>query len=229
MINIEYIKKDKTSYNLHLIKTDRFKTITIRILFRDEIKKDEITLRNMLTSFLTYSTNTYQTKRDIVLKSEDLYAASVYTKTYRAGRFNMVNFYLTILNEKYTEKGMLDSSLEFLSDIIFNPNFKNDEKYNEAFRFLYDGIEKRIKGLKENGAGYSTIRMLEEMDNMPYSYRDIGYLEDLEKITKEDLMNYYKKLINNSLIDIYIIGNIDDSIESLIDKYFKFEHLKDLK
>lgn len=224
---MEYIRKDMTAYNVHLIKTDRFKTITIRVLFRDEIKKDEITLRNMLVSFLNYSNDIYQTKRDVILKSEDLYAASVYSKVYRSGRFNMISFYLTLLNEKYTESGMLEESIKYFSEFLFNPNFKNDEAYNGAFGYLYDGFEKTLKGLKENGDGYSTIRMLEEMDsNMPYGFRDVGYLSDLEKITKDDLLSYYNKLINNSLIDIYIIGNIDESIIKIINKYFDFKTFK---
>ena len=224
---MEYIKKNMTSYNLHLIKTDRFKTVTVRIIFRDEIKKDEITLRNMLTSFLTYSTDTYPTKRDLVLKSEDLYAAGVWTRCYRAGRYNMINFYLTLLNEKYTEDGMFEESLKFLSDVVFHPNFNNQEKYTEALKFLYNGFVKSLDGIKENRASYSLIRMLEEMGkDIPYAYRDIGYIDDLNKITIESLKTYYNKMINNSLIDIYVIGDINDNLSDLINKYFDFKTFK---
>ena len=220
---MEYKKIDKVTYNLHLIKTDRFKTTNIRLCFRNQIKKDEITLRNMLTNFMTYSTDTYRTKRDLVLKTQDLYAATIYTKSYRSGRYNMVNFYMSILNEKYTEKGMLEESLKLLSDIVFNPNFNDKETSKEAFKFLYETNKKKLEGIKENTTGYSMIRMFEEMDDNEYSYRDIGYLEDLEKIKIDDLKEYHNKLLNNSLIDIYVIGNIDDNIDELIDKYFVFK------
>lgn len=227
---MEYRKIDKKSYNLHLIKNDCFKTLSIRICFRDEIKKEDITVRNMLTNYMTYSTNTFKTKRDLVLKTQDLYAASVYTKCYRSGRYNMTNFYLSILNEKYTEKGMLEESIKLLSDIIFNPNFENETNYQEIYKFLYDAYLKRLKGLKENGTSYSMIRMLENMDNdMPYSYRDIGYIEDLENITLDKMKEYYKDMINHSLIDIYILGEFDDNIIDLIDKYFPFNTFKSPK
>lgn len=225
---MEYKKIDMTSFNLHLIKTDRFKTVNIRVCLRDEIKKEEITLRNMLASFLTYSTDTYPTKRDIVLKAQDLYAVNVYTKSYRSGRFNMINFCMSLLNEKYTEKGMLEESIKFLTDIIFNPNFKNQESFDNAFKFLYDSIETSMKGIKENPTTYSVIRMLEEMDkDMPYSYREFGYLEDLDKLNRESLMEYYNKVLKNSLVDVYVIGNIDfNEIESLLKKHFKFSTFK---
>lgn len=225
---MEYKKIDITSCNLHVIKTDRFKTITVRVCLRDEIKKDEITLRNMLASFLTYSTDKYPTKRDLVLKAEDLYAANIYTKSYRNGRFNMINFYMSVLNEKYTEEGMLDKSFEFLSDVIFSPNFNKDNEFRIAFNYLKEAIENSMKGIKENPTNYSVVRMLESMDDdMPYNYRDYGYLEDLNNITKDNLVSYYNKVLNNSLVDIYVIGNVDnDEIESLIKKYFKLDTFK---
>ena len=36
---MEYIKKDMGSYNLHIIKTNKFKTITVEIDFLRELKK----------------------------------------------------------------------------------------------------------------------------------------------------------------------------------------------
>ena len=227
---MEYKKLDKTAYKLHLIKTDKFKTINVRICFRDEIKKEDITIRNMLTNFMTSSTDKYKTKRDLVLKTQDLYAASIYTRCYRSGRYNMTNFYLSILSEEYTEKGMLEESLKLLSDIIFHPNFNDKDRYLEIYKFISNAYQKRIENIKENTTGYSMIRMLEEMDkNEAYSYRDIGYLDDLKKITLEDMKNYHKKLINNSLIDIFIIGNINDDTEKLIEKYFDFKTFKSPK
>lgn len=227
-MNIEYKKIDMTSFKLHTIKTKRFKTITIRICLRDKIDKDKITLRNVLASYLTYSTEKYPTKRDITLKAQDLYAVNIYTKSYRSGKFNVINFCMSLLNEKYTEIGMLEESIKFLSEIIFHPNFKNNKYSDDAYRFLYDSVENSMKEIKENPTTYSVVRMLEEMDpNMPYGYREFGYIEDLKNLTKTKLIEYYNEIINNSLIDIYVIGDINSSeIEKLVKKYFKFATYK---
>ncbi len=225
---MEYKKIDMTAFNLHLIKTDRFKTVNIRVCLRDKIKKEEITLRNMLTSFLTYSTDTYSTKRDMVLKAQDLYGVNVYTKSYRSGRFNVINFCMSMLNEKYTEEGMQEESIKFLSEVIFNPNFSKEEEFNQAYKFLYENMESSMRAVKENPTTYSVIRMLEEMDkDMPYSYREFGYQEDLEKLNKEELMNYYKKVLNNSLVDVYVIGNInEEEMVEMFEKHFNFTTFK---
>lgn len=225
---MEYKKLDLGSYNLHLINTDRFKTLTVRVCLKDQIVKEEITVRNFLSSFLTYSTDTYRSKREMVLHAQDLYAANIYTKSYRSGNYNMVNFFMSTLNEKYTEEGMLEKTLKFLADVIFNPNFNDLDKFKEAYDFLYNSIENSLKGLKENPALYSVVRMLEEMDReMVFSYREHGYVEDLEKIDIEALKNYYHKLINNSLVDIYVIGEFNESeILELVKKYMSFDTFK---
>lgn len=216
------------SYQLHLIPTDRFKTILTRVCLRDNIVKEEITLRNFLANFLTYSTATYKSKRELVLKAQDLYAANVYTKVYRAGNYNMMSFYLSILSEKYTEQGMLEQSMEFLSDIIFHPNFEDGEAFEEAFRFLYNATETGIQGLKEDPTLYSTVRMLENLgENQPYSFHEHGYIEDLEKINRQMLIDYYHKIMNHSLVDIYVIGNFDEQkILDLMRKNMHFETFK---
>ena len=227
-MNIEYKKTDMTSFQLHTIKTDRFKTVTVRVCLRDKIDKKKITLRNVLASFLTYSTENYPTKRDIALKAQDLYAVNVYTKSYRSGKFNMINFCMSLLNEKYTEAGMFEESIKFLSEIIFHPNFKDDKYFDEAFKFLYDSVSNSLKEIKENPTTYSVVRMLEEMDpDMPYGYREFGYMDDLKDLTKEKLVEYYNEIMNNSLIDIYVIGNIDETeTVKLFKEYFIFPTFK---
>ena len=61
----------------------------------------------------------------------------------------------------------------------------------------------------------------------PISYRMTGYIEDLDKIDGSNLYQYYLDMINNDLVDIFVIGNIDEkSVADLIKKYFKFNVLK---
>ena len=38
---MQYKKINLTTYNLHMIKTDRFKTVNVQIIFSDKIKKEE--------------------------------------------------------------------------------------------------------------------------------------------------------------------------------------------
>lgn len=224
---MKYKVIDKTAYQLHLIQTKRFKTTMIRVNLRDELRKEEITCRNFLLDMLTYSTEKYKTRKDLVAVSQDLYAVNIYSKASRTGSHSSVNFFLTYLNEKYTEEGMAERSIELFSEVLFHPNVKNGEFDKDSFKIIQKNTEASLKSIKDNPAHYSMIRMLEMMSDEPYSYRGFGYVEDIEKITEKNLYEYYQKMLSKSLVDIYVIGDFNEKeMEELIEKYFPFNTLK---
>ena len=217
---------EKNNYKLHLINTNRFKTIKFRVILKQPVVKEEIVLRNMLLDVLTYSCMKYPSKKELVKQAQSLYGASVYSKGYRIGKMQLINIYLTILNEKYTESGMIEESLELLSEILFNPKIENNSFDSDSYNLSYRQNLQSIKNLKDSKGKYATIRMLENMDdNQEYTYNEYGYIEDLVKQNSQVLCDYYKKIINTSKVDIYVIGNIENiDIEGLLAKYMKFEN-----
>lgn len=224
---METIVKDKKTYKLHFIKTDKFKNVQIRVSFRNKIKKEEITIRNFLVSMLTFSTKKYKTKRELMLKSQDLYGVDISSKNTRLGNYMVSTFTLSTLEEKYTEKGNLDKCVQLLAEILFNPNVEKLKFDKESFSIIKENIETEIKSFKENTSAYSITRMFENMDiDAPFSYRMVGYYDDFKKITEENLYTYYKEFMRNNIIDIYVIGNFDTlEMENLISENFKFYHL----
>ncbi len=228
---MQYRKVELGSYNLHMIKTDRFKTVNVQIILSDKIKKEDITKRNFLSDILTYSCKKYKTKRALSIASQELYAASVYSTSYRLGNYYNTDINLYFLNEKYSEKGMMEKSMAFLKEIIFHPNIEDNRFDSNSFQIIKNNMKLQIESVKEDTRKYSMIRMLENMDkNMPYSYHGFGYLEDLEKITEENLYEYYKEFIKNSNVEIFVIGDIEfNSIEKIIREQFKFNVYKKKK
>jgi len=225
---MKYIKKEFGAYNLHIIKTNKFKTNTVRINFRSPIKKEEITIRNILCDIFTQSSKNYQTKRDLTIKSQDLYAADITTSTTRLGNYNNMNFYLNVLNDKYTEKGNFKSAIEFFTDIIFNPDIKDKEFNKDKLEIVKDICRKELLSIKEDVSSYSVIRMFESLDkNSPISYRMSGYIEDLEKINSKNLYEYYERMLTKDLVDIFVIGDINE--EETIDIFKKTIKIRTLK
>ena len=54
-------KENYGSYNLYTIKTDRFKTCHVEIIFRNNVVPEELTIRNVLFDTLLESNKNYQT------------------------------------------------------------------------------------------------------------------------------------------------------------------------
>ena len=66
--------------------------------------------------------------------------------------------------------------------------------------------------------------------NSPISYRMVGYSEDLDMITENNLYETYQKMINNDYIDIFVVGNFNNrEVLALVKKYFKFKSIKKKK
>lgn len=223
-----YTKKDLGSYNLHLIKTDKFKTITVKILFRSQIEKSEITLRNALTSLLVYSSKKYNTKRKLTIKTQELYSAGISVNNSRTGNYINTFFTLNVLNDKYTEDGNFKEALSLFSDIILDPDVSGG-KFNESYvDIVTNRMRTNLSGIKEDTSYYSLIRALESFDrDSPVSYRVGGYLEDMHMINASSLYKYYQEMLRKDLIDIFVIGDFDEEqVVADIRDRFKLRILK---
>jgi len=210
------------AYNLHVIRTDRFKTITVEVNFRREIKKEEITKRAVLKEVLLNSNKNFPDERELIIESENLYDLKLVASSSRMGNYTNMSFRTRFLDERYTESGMNEESIAFLMDIIFNPNIENGEFKEDVVQKCKNRIDKSIKSLKDSKLKYTLFKLLENVKDRPYSYNSYGYLEDLETINGKNLYKYYNELISNDLIDIFVVGNIDSSdVKEIIKKYFK--------
>ena len=207
---MEYVKKDLGSYNLHLIKTNQFKTITVRIAFRSPVVKEEITLRNVLCDMFLQSSSKYPSKRELTIEAQELYAADIQTNNSRFGNYNNLDIYLSVLHDKYTEEGNFKKALKFLNEIVFHPDVYAKKFSSEKLEIVKSTMRSILSSLKEDGASYSLLRLFEVMDkDRVSSYRMVGYLEDLDKVTPESLYQYYQKVIRSDIVDVFVIGDID--------------------
>lgn len=110
-------------------------------------------------------------------------------------------------------------ALYFFSQIVLHPLFK-DEDVEKERKIIID----ELKGY-EDEIDYKVLRNIKENrftnPNTSFSYEIIGTQELLKKYTTQDLKNFWKKYYHPRNIEIYIVGNFDESqiIEDL-EKYF---------
>lgn len=225
---MNYTKFDMGSYHIHIIKTDHFKSVNVRINFKRPIKKEEITIRNFLNDILLESSKKYPSRREIAIATENLYNLSCGISTVLSGNYIISMLNSLFLNEKYTEPGALKQSIDFLMDILFHPNIKNNAFDQKSFDMVYKAMEEEIMTANDNPNHYAALRMFEEMDSsLPASFVPEGYLEDLKNITPSNLYEYYKSMIRSDMIDIFVCGNIDPmEVKQLFSDSFKVNTLK---
>lgn len=215
-------------YNLHIIKNDDFKTISIRVNFKSELSSKEITSRNLLRLMLINSTKNFPSERLLNIESEKLYNLGYGSQGVISGNFSILSFDVNFLNSKYIEENNLEKSIDFLCELLFNPNIDNKSFESTNFQIVKERLKNVIESESENPRQYALGRLLEEMDKKAnYSYNPNGYLKDLEKITEKDLYKTYEKMLTKDTIDIFVIGDINvNEIKSLIIEKFKINTIK---
>ncbi len=98
---MKYKKYEMGAYNLHIINTDKFKTVSIKINFKRKCVKDEITIRSLLSYLLLESNKLYKNRRLLEIKTEELYNLKYTSYNTISGNYNIMTFGATFLNEKY--------------------------------------------------------------------------------------------------------------------------------
>ena len=211
-----------------MIKTDKFRSINIKVLLKNEIKKGEITKRNFLIDYLVMTTKKYKTRKELALKIQELYSLYISSSNARIGTYSITRFNMSLLNPKYTESNMLSESISLLHEVIFNPNVKNNQFDSRPFNVIKNNILNDLNTVKENPRVYANIKMFENMSSTAaYSYHGYGYLDDLSLITERNLYEYYKEFLAKSSVDIYVIGDFSETeIINLVKSKLNFKTLK---
>ena len=135
---MKYKKIEKENYNLHMVKTDKFKTVYFKLTLKEKLNKKHITYRNMLVNILPTATKKFPSRRLMEIESENLYNVGYSMGTCGSGIYNIMELRGSFLSDIYTEKGMNEKSLKFIFDILLNPNIKNGEFDNKAFMSIGD-------------------------------------------------------------------------------------------
>lgn len=225
---MKYTKFEMGSYNLHIIKTDHFKTVNTRIMFKRKAKKEEINYRNFLSLMLLESTKKYKTHKEIEVKCEELYALNVRSESFLSGNYSVISFDSVFLNEKYTEKGLFKEIFNFLFQLILDPNVDNESFDTSSFNNVKNILINNLESYKDVPSYYSRKRILELAGkNTSLELKSEGYLETINEVNEKNLFEYYQKIIKTDNIDIFIIGDVNEEyLKKLIKEAIPINTLK---
>lgn len=210
-----YITKEiKKGIKLHCIETEKFKTNLLAMFITIPLTRQNVTLNSVIPAVLKRGTKELKTQEEIAKKLENMYGASFDCGIEKIGDNHVIKFYLESLNDNFIPKeanqDLLKQSVELLLDIILNPLAEKEAFKAEYVKAEKENIKVLIESKIDNKDAYAYNRCVEEMyKNEPYGLYKYGYIEDLEKIDEKNLYNYYKELIANSKIDIFISGALN--------------------
>ena len=205
--------------NLHILKTDKFKTNLLAVFMLTDLNRENVTKNALIPAVLRRGCEKLPTMKDIAIKLEDMYGSIFDASSDKMGDKQVLQFYIDSLANEYTldNADVLSEGTDLLCDIILNPVLEDSSKFREDYVAQEKETIKELINSKINDKGsYALNRATEEMcKDEPYGLYKFGYVEDLQGITSEELYKHYKDVIETSEIHIYISGNIDE--EKIVD------------
>lgn len=214
------------TYNLYTIKTGKFKTGLLEVVFYTPYTEVRDSYISVLINMLTSENKLYKTPKEFNKKLKNLYNAIIYGEKNRVGKTIITSIGIEFIDMKYTDI-KIEDIIKFLMDCIFKPNIKNDEFNEESLNNQKSLIIKEINDLHESPKEESIYKALNILDeNKPFSKIASGNIDIINSITPKRLYEFYNWFINNSKKDIYIIGDFDmDKINTNLLKYVKFNSI----
>ena len=201
---------------INKLQSNKFKTNLVALFITVPLTKENCTKNAILTSVLRRGTNNLKTQEEISKRLEELYGAGFNCGVDKLGNYHVLKFYLETLENTYTlnNENLLQEGVNLLLDIVFNPLVENN-----GFNKLYldqekINLQRLIESRKDNKALYAKERCLENIfADESYSLYKYGSVDDLASINEINLYAYYKELLKNCKIDLYITGNNIDNIK----------------
>ncbi len=229
---MEYNKQEiKKGINLHIIKTDKFKTNLLAVFITTPLKREQITNNALIPMVLRRGNMINKTQEEISIHLEEMYGASFDCGIEKTGDNQALKFYLEVINDEFlpTKENLIKDALNTLLNIVFNPLTQNNQFNKEYIESEKQNLKQIIESKKDNKAKYALERCIECMyKNEPYGLYKYGYIEDLEKINQQNLYEYYKELINKCKIDIFVSGQVEkEEIQQIINENTQIQNLQE--
>ncbi|MDA7025797.1 pitrilysin family protein [Bacillus sp. CLL-7-23] len=227
MTYLKEIKGRHQGLTYHIVKTEKFKTISIIFKLLSPLTNEEVTKRALFPHVLLRGTSKYPSTSAFRTYLDELYGTSVSADLSKKGEQHVMTFRLDIANEKYLKEQtpLLEKGLELIRDVIFSPALEDG-----VFHSLYVSQEKRtlkqrIQAVYNDKMRYSNLRLIQEMcKDERYALHVNGELKDVEDITPQSLYETYQKALREDQLDLYIVGDVDENqVEQLISSYFNVE------
>lgn len=219
--------KEMQGYRLHVLPSNKYKTISIVVKLKSVLSKETITKRALLPNVLQKATASYPSSRQLQGALEDLYGTGLSADAAKKGESHILTFRMEVVNDRYLkeEGSLLEKALHILHEVLYHPEKEEGGFLTAVFEREKETLRQRINSVKDDKMSYANIRLMDHMcEGEAYGVHAHGHSEDLESLSNEDLFTYYKDMIEKDDMDVYITGDIPrEEVEELSDRYFSRE------
>ena len=211
------VKKD----NLTLIKTNKYKDITISIKCAFEYDKKLKASLTVLSLMLQDLCEKYPSKKDMAKAKDMLYGLGFDCVTSNTGDLLTLSFTYNFTNPRFFDDVNERNYIDYIEETIKRP-LLTDKLLEECKRIVIDSIKRK----QDKPSYYATVRFGEIVakDDKRFDVNSNLKEDDINNLTLNDVLDAYNNLFE-SRVDIFLIGDYTDE---LVDYLSSYKSKKDL-
>ena len=211
---MNYKKEIYDNYTLHLIKSDKFKTVDVSVRLTKPFDKNEFAYLKLLEKIIRFnSTKKYKDITEISKELERLYNSNLMVKTYAQSKNMIFECGITMVNPKYTELNVYDGLFNLFKEILFNQKTINEKFNQDLFETQKSSLIKNILNVKDTPDEYASL-LFEEIffKGTVYAENNLKNIKCYESLTNEELYKIYKNIFVSNKIDVIVMGDFNEEI-----------------
>ncbi len=205
-------------YQLGIINTKKFKTSTVVLRLVAPLSKETVTVRKLLSSLLIEGTSKHQGLQELVRYAEELYGLNVSISTGYTGCDHYISIYSTAINDEYlpTKENIIEKQICLINDLL-NDAYLKMESFNEnKIKIAKTNLVNQIKNQYDDKIIYSMNKLYENMGkDTPLEISPSGYIEDIDKISRQDLINCLEMIIKKDQKFVFACGDYHNDIKDV--------------
>jgi len=201
---------------LRCFRDPRFKQACLSLQLVRPMCKEEAAMNALVPAVLLRGCTNAPDLRSITLRLDELYGASVGALVRRVGDWQTTGFYCSFISDPYTLEGesLLTPMVDFLRQLFWEPCLEDGH-----FRRDYVESEKKnliaaIESQRNDKRAYASAQMLKKMcAGDSFGIPRLGEAEDVAAIDAQNLYAHYRKLLQESRVELFYVG--DGDLETL--------------
>jgi len=207
------------------IENDKFKTGLLGLFFAVPMQKENVALNALVPAVLRRGSTDYPTMKEISKKLESLYGAKFDCGVSKKGEYQILRFYGEVVNKQFVqaqENTVLELA-KVIQSIVFHPLLENGAFKKEYVEQEKQNLKDLIEARKNDKVQYALERCYELMfDGEPMGLCEYGTIEDVDKITPEEVTAAYERMVKDYQVDIVLSGKFDEKEEKDLQDLFAF-------
>lgn len=206
---------------------NRFKQNALSIQYVRPMRREEAAMNALIPSVLLRGCNSAPDLRQITMRLDTLYGASVSPISRRSGDYQTTGFYVGMMDDRFAIGGepLLEETLAFVGELLFDyptenggflDTFVQGEKTNQIYAIEAERNDKRT---------YAAQQLLKKMCGPDsFGLPRMGEPEEVSAITPQALLRHYETLRRESPVELFYVGSAQPGkVEAALQKIFAGE------